>query len=164
MFLDESGDHNLSKIDAQFPVFVLGGVIADADYAADHMDKAVREFKRQTFGRFEIGDCERGGRILVEKRGSVFDSQLHLAWHALNVSGTTYLPGHVIRWRIAGLTVVDKHENVAGLQLTDLVVSPIGRYVLGNRAHEDFGIVESKFRRDREGHHDGYGLVVLPKE
>jgi hypothetical protein len=29
MFLDESGDHNLTVIDPQYPIFVLGGIIAD---------------------------------------------------------------------------------------------------------------------------------------
>jgi 23S rRNA U2552 (ribose-2'-O)-methylase RlmE/FtsJ len=33
LFLDESGDHNLSVIDPQYPLFVLGGVIMDLDYA-----------------------------------------------------------------------------------------------------------------------------------
>ena len=27
LFLDESGDHNLSVIDPSYPIFVLGGVI-----------------------------------------------------------------------------------------------------------------------------------------
>jgi hypothetical protein len=33
LFLDESGDHNLSVIDPQYPLFVLGGIIVDQDYA-----------------------------------------------------------------------------------------------------------------------------------
>ncbi len=33
LFLDESGDHNLSVIDPQYPMFVLGGVIVDKAYA-----------------------------------------------------------------------------------------------------------------------------------
>ena len=33
LFLDESGDHNLSVIDPSYPIFVLGGVIVDQDYA-----------------------------------------------------------------------------------------------------------------------------------
>jgi len=31
MFLDESGDHSLDKIDSQYPVFCLAGVIVDED-------------------------------------------------------------------------------------------------------------------------------------
>jgi hypothetical protein len=45
LFLDESGDHSLSVIDPQYPVFVLGGVILDADYAATEMQTAVHRFK-----------------------------------------------------------------------------------------------------------------------
>ena len=37
LFLDESGDHNLSKIDVQYPLFVLGGVITDQEYAEGEM-------------------------------------------------------------------------------------------------------------------------------
>ncbi len=33
LFLDESGDQNLLVIDPQYPIFVLGGVILDKDYA-----------------------------------------------------------------------------------------------------------------------------------
>ena len=30
--IDESGDHNLIKIDPYYPIFVLGGVLVDRDY------------------------------------------------------------------------------------------------------------------------------------
>ena len=55
MFLDESGDHNLTKIDPQYPVFVLGGVIMDADYAAGPLTGSCWiDFKRELFGRVDI--------------------------------------------------------------------------------------------------------------
>ena len=31
LFLDESGDHNLSAIDPRYPIFVLGGIIVDKE-------------------------------------------------------------------------------------------------------------------------------------
>ena len=49
------------------------------------------------------------------------------------------------------------------LHTADLVLSPIGRYLLGKPDREDFRIVESKFRRNRKGECLGYGLVILPK-
>jgi hypothetical protein len=58
---------------------------------------------------------------------------------------------------------VIKRDNIAGLQLADLVVSPIGRFVLGKPVHEDFRVIEPKFRR-RQGDYRGAGLVVLPKD
>jgi hypothetical protein len=52
----------------------------------------------------------------------------------------------------------------AGLQLADLVVSPIGRHLLGKPDNDDWRIVNSKLRRSRAGKVEGYGLVVLPKQ
>ncbi len=54
MFLDESGDHNLTIIDPQYPVFVLGGVIVDQEYAQGEMDDRVRRFKLDLFGRDDL--------------------------------------------------------------------------------------------------------------
>lgn len=73
-----------------------------------------------------------------------------------------YLRATVVSKRITGLTHRAKHGHIAGLQLADLVVSPIGRFVLGKAVKEDFRIIEEKFRR-RGGRYEGAGLVVLPK-
>ena len=54
LYLDESGDHNLTVVDPQFPVFVLGGVIVDQDYAEGPLTDALNEFKREMFGRTDI--------------------------------------------------------------------------------------------------------------
>ncbi|HJD61211.1 MAG TPA: hypothetical protein LFV90_03515 [Rickettsia endosymbiont of Columbicola hoogstraali] len=47
--------------------------------------------------------------------------------------------------------------------MADLVVSPIGRYIIGKKVQEDFQIIKQKFRKNDKGVYDGYGLVVLPK-
>ena len=47
LFLDESGDHNLTKIDQTHPIFVLGGVIADKKYAEGEMSEKVFNFKKE---------------------------------------------------------------------------------------------------------------------
>ena len=54
LFLDESGDHNLSVIDPQYPMFVLGGVIMDQAYAEGPLTDAMNAFKREMFGRTDI--------------------------------------------------------------------------------------------------------------
>ena len=54
LFLDESGDHNLSVIDPHYPMFVLGGVIMDADYARGPLSDALNDFKKQRLGRTDI--------------------------------------------------------------------------------------------------------------
>ncbi|MBS0351104.1 MAG: DUF3800 domain-containing protein [Proteobacteria bacterium] len=68
-----------------------------------------------------------------------------------------------IERRIIGLKLSAKSENIAGLQLADLVLTPIGRYIMGKAIKEDFKIIESKFRRDKRGQWKGYGLIILPK-
>jgi len=46
---------------------------------------------------------------------------------------------------------------LTALQLADLVVSPIGRKILGKQVKADYRIIKGKFRRDFRGRHDGYG-------
>lgn len=241
MFLDESGDHNLRLIDRQYPLFVLGGIIVDKEYAEGEMSHKLAAFKRELFGnenlilhtaditrnrngfeklkdtvfrqefyiqlnnlmneleytvvacairkdyhlaryglaaldpyllsldvlveRFcmEVGNVEDGGLIVAERRDPTLDHELELAWLNLKIQGTRYLQAKQIEGRILGLNLRDKNNNLAGLQLADLVVTPIGRKILGKTVKEDYRIVESKFRRSHKGKVEGYGLVVLPK-
>ena len=240
LFLDESGDHNLSVIDPQYPIFVLGGVIADEEFAEGPLTDALEEFKTEVFGRtdivlhtaditrnrngfesmkeeafrdhfysrlnelmltlsysvvtcvirkddylsrfglaaldpylisldilveifcFDVGDVSKGGSIVAERRDPTLDRGLELAWSNLNIQGTRRIQGRAVRERLADLRLLDKKDNVAGLQLADLVVSPIGRYVLGKPTKEDWGIVRRKLRRSPRSHVENYGLVVLP--
>ena len=242
LFLDESGDHNLSVIDPQYPIFVLGGVIVDEDYAKGPLNDALHEFKDEVFGRtdivlhtaditrnrngfeamkeaafrdrfysrlnelmrtlsysvvarairksdylsrfglaaldpylisldilveifcFDVGDVRRGGTIVAERRDPILDRDLELAWSNLKIQGTRRIRGRVVRERLSTLSLFDKKDDVAGLQLADLVVSPIGRYVLGKPTKEDWEIVKRKLRRSPRGHVENYGLVVLPTE
>jgi hypothetical protein len=52
---------------------------------------------------------------------------------------------------------------MAGLQIADLIASPIGKQVLKpeqqNRAYE---IIEKKFRRSSKGSLNGWGLKLFP--
>ena len=54
LFLDESGDHNLSVIDPSYPIFVLGGVIVDKEYADGPLTEAFDDFKQRMFDRTDI--------------------------------------------------------------------------------------------------------------
>ena len=241
LFLDESGDHNLSVIDPQYPMFVLGGVIMEVDYAKGPLTDALNDFKRRMLGRtdivlhtadiirnrngfermkepefraeflaglndlmrnadyrvvactvhktahlsrygmaavdpymlsldilverfcLDVGNVPRGGIIVAEKRDPVLDRGLDLAWLNLKINGTRFVQAHDIDNRMAGLALRAKSDNIAGLQLADLVVSPIGRHVLGKPDKEDWRIVANKFRRSPTGKIEGYGLVCLPK-
>jgi len=112
---------------------------------------------------FEIGHVSGGGLIVAEERHTILDRDLDLAYLNLKIQGTRYIRARDIVDRISGLNLRPKSENVPGLQLADLVVSPIGRHVLGKQDKEDWRIVERKFRRTPEGRVQGAGLVILPK-
>lgn len=241
LFLDESGDHNLSVIDPDYPLFVLGGVIMELDYAKGEAADYIDSFKNKLFGNTDIhlhtaditrnrngferlkepafrqhfyselnslmcnldyeviacvirkeehlqryglaavdpymlsldilverfcmlvGDQEDAGIIVAEKRDNTLDRQLELAWLNLKVQGTKFMQANQIEKRMQSLVLRNKRANIAGLQLADLVVTPIGRHVLGKRTKEDFRIVQSKMRRSPNGRIDGYGLIILPK-
>lgn len=241
LFLDESGDHNLSVIDPQYPLFVLGGAIVDKDYAEGGLTDELNAFKQALFGRidivlhtaditrnrngfenlkdaafrnrfyaalnalmrrlrysvvacavrknehlsrygvaaldpymlsldvlverfcFEIGNVSGDGVIVAERRDPTLDRELELAWLNLKIQGTRYVQAKHIEDRIIGLNLRAKEDNIAGLQLADLVISPIGRHVLGKADKEDWNIVQEKLRRSPEGKVEGYGFVVLPQ-
>ena len=193
LFLDESGDHSLTRIDPQYPVFVLGGAVVDAGYAEGELTRRLERFKPDVLGTSDVtlhtADIVRTrgafaalkdvalrqrfyaalNRVMRELDYKVvacaIKKDAHVAAYglaALEVGGTAYLPPSVIKQRLAGLHLRDKKRRIAGLELADLVVSPIGRFVAGLPPREDFEIVREKLRR-RDGEHRGAGLVILPK-
>jgi len=241
LYLDESGDHSLTRIDPQYPVFVLGGIIVDQAYARDEMEPSLRAFKIRMFARenlvlhtaditrnrngferlqdpafrtafrtelnqlmrrleyqviacvirkdqhleedtvaaldpyflglrflverfgLELGPGPGRGLVVAEKRGVTLDRQLRLAWLDLQVRGTCRIRAAEVRRRIEDLVLHDKLAGIAALELADLVVTPIGRFVLGKPVQEDFRIIERKLLRDAAGNPVGTGLIVLPK-
>lgn len=241
LFLDESGDHNLRVIDPQYPLFVLGGVILEKDFAEGELISRMNKFKRELFGRedlvihtaditrnrngferlkdagfrqtffdqlnnfmsslpyvvvacairkdqhlarygvaaldpyllsldvlverfcMEVGNRSGGGLIVAERRDPTLDHELELAWLNLKIQGTRFMQARQIEDRILALNLREKKANIAGLQLADLVVTPIGRKILGKAVKEDYQIIERKLRRGPTGRADGFGLVVLPK-
>lgn len=242
MFLDESGDHSLIKIDEQYPIFVLVGVIMDRDYHDNAATPIMNEVKQSLFGRsdiiFHTADISRNkngfeklkdtdfrirfyktmnhmmekleytivavairklehnekyglaaldpyllsleclverfvfeceakqnkGIIVAEARHSILDNELELAFLNLKIQGTKYIKASQIKDEIKQFSIRDKKENICGLQLADLVASPIGRFVLKKPIKPDFEIIKKKFRKGQSGKIGGYGLVVLPKK
>ena len=115
----------------------------------------------------EIGEVASGGVVYAEKRRPDLDRELETAWQQAKrtmfaISGVaSYVSQEAINERIVDLILKDKHLNIAGLQLADLVVSPIWRHVVGKAPREDWSIVERKFRRSGD-RYEGYGLIIWP--
>ncbi len=87
LFLDESGDHNLSVIDPQYPLFVLGGVIVEQDYAEGELADAMSAFKQAVFGRTDIvlhtADIARNKNGFEQLKDSAFRNSFYDALNAL---------------------------------------------------------------------------------
>lgn len=115
-----------------------------------------------------IFDLKHGkqGKILAERRDDILDNKLELAWLNVKISGTTKVKPSEIKERIYSLQLLSKKSNEPGLQLADLVVSPIGRKILNKTprlGHEvDFQILKTKFRRLSNIILNA-GLTILPK-
>lgn len=105
------------------------------------------------------------GKIIAERRNSVLDNQLELAWLNAKINGTDAVKGSNIKEKIENLYLTPKSANEAGLQIADLVANPVGRNVLRiptKPNHEvDYVLLEKKFSKKRK---DGsFGLIILPK-
>lgn len=244
LFLDESGDHNLRRVNPVYPVFVRGGIIVDRAYTRDVIDPRMRRFKQRFFGREdvilhtvdmgkgrgdyafladplirtnffaslnsmlreleylviacvikkpefvakygnnaqdpymycleilverfcqELGDTLDGGFICAEKRNPGLDRELLDAWQKLIApgGGIVSMPPSEIDARIVRLDLKDKMPNLAGSQLADLVITPIGRHVAGMPPKENevqWSVVETKLRRV-SGDSIGRDLVIRP--
>lgn len=54
LFLDESGDHNLTNIDRNHPLFVLAGCIMDEKYYKSILIPELLDFKKKIFDKKDI--------------------------------------------------------------------------------------------------------------
>jgi hypothetical protein len=238
VFADESGDHGMAQINADYPVFVLSCCVFDRTQYVEKVCPEIQRFKmrwwphdavvlhssqikrrqgsyqflsvqhqRQLFMEdltlvlaslpFTLIACvvdkyalrkQSATRInpyalalkicmesvyaflrdrsqqnlntpfLVEKRGKVEDAELALDFGRVCNRDNRYgkFPGFSIEF-------VDKRTSLAGLQISDLVSTPIGRHFLRpNQPNRAFAMIERKFRRSPEGLLEGWGLTRFP--
>jgi hypothetical protein len=107
--------------------------------------------------------CQSLGVVVTERRDRALHSAPLDARRHLCGRGPAYLRPQAIRNHVAQSRLEGKQAGIAGLEIADLVVSPIGRSVAGRPPREDRAIVEAEFRR-RKDVYVGAGLVILPKE
>ena len=101
------------------------------------------------------------GDVVVERRGPRFDGAVRLEWRRLRVTGTRHASPTATRQRLGTLSHRGKPDRVAGLELADLVLSPIGRHLIGKEHREDWEIVSSKILTDPDSGSPGWGLITL---
>lgn len=96
--------------------------------------------------------------VVFERRGRHEDNALELEFR--RIMDSTRMEGMA---ETLDLVLADKQANSAGLQLADMVARPIGRRLLDpKQANRAYDILESKFRRNRAGKIEGWGLKCYP--
>lgn len=78
-------------------------------------------------------DNKETGLIKVEARGKIQDKQIELEFEKIQNIGTSYIKAREITRKIEGFKIHKKLENLNGLQMADLVVSPFGRQYLNRK-------------------------------
>lgn len=114
----------------------------------------------------ELGGKEDAGFICAEKRNPGVDAELLAVWEALltNGSGTGHVRSEEIDAKIVDFVLKDKKPHLAGLQLADLVITPIGRHVAGMPAKPNevrWSVVKGKLRRAGATFMER-GLIIRP--
>jgi hypothetical protein len=115
------------------------------------------------------------GDVLAESRGGVEDSDLKIAYRQLHEDGGTFLPKERIQSRLTSkeIKLKKKGQNVAGLQVADVLAHPLTRDVLVayKRIDNRGGLyadrlaalaIASKYNRQiYTGQIRGYGQVIV---
>jgi len=114
------------------------------------------------------------GDVMAEARGAQEDRQLDQAYQRVYESGTLMLSyeHHQRALTSKALKLRKKIENIAGLQLADILAHPVKSWVLAEKgvlqwsappfADRLLGIVRPKLNcHPTDGHIDEYGTVVL---
>lgn len=249
LYIDETGDHSLTKIDKSYPVFVLSGVVVDEVYHDGKLTDALNAFKTKHFattdivlhskemthpqsarsklymkfmdanfrrkfykdfehllGQLDISlvacvimktkhfanygleakdpyllsfdnllnrlvfdlNSDKKGKIVAESRNSVLDNQLEIAYLAARVEGTNKVQAAEIKLKLeSAIQFKQKTDNIAGLQIADMVASPIARHYMGKPervGHQlSYKSVFSKVR-NINGRWENVGITILPKK
>jgi hypothetical protein len=116
---------------------------------------------------FDLDDNQRG-KIIAESRNSVLDNQLEIAYLGSRVEGTNKVQPAEIKLKLdSSISFRQKSDNIAGLQLADMVASPIARHYLGKPERLgnqlSYKSVFSKVR-NINGRWENIGITILPRK
>lgn len=114
------------------------------------------------------------GDVMAESRGGKEDKRLKASFERIYVQGTDYMKPDQFAACLTSrqLKVKTKSNNIAGLQIADLIAHPSYRATLARRNGQalptNFGgevariLEESKYNRNTRGKIDGWGRKWLP--
>lgn len=102
-------------------------------------------------------------RLIAESRGpKVEDRQLREAYDRFCDHGTRYGQAETIRTYCSSLEMRIKRENVAGLQLADMLAYPIARRVVSEVDPRTWDVIKPKIYDGTIGNIQAYGIKVFP--
>jgi hypothetical protein len=115
------------------------------------------------------------GDVLAESRGKKENKQLSKAYRRIYERGTDHVPDRLFKARLTSteIKLKPKAENIAGLQLADLIASPSCRELICRQTKQqmtaEFGqkVVDILYRKKYlrsiyDGHVAGWGTKWLP--
>ena len=114
------------------------------------------------------------GDVMAESRGGKEDRRLKNSFERVYDQGSNFLPRQEFVRHLTSrqLKVKAKSNNIAGLQLADLIAHPSYRATLARKSGQplasNFGgmiasiLEQSKYDRDAQGQIDGWGRKMLP--
>lgn len=158
--------NTLNRVMSELPYQVLCCAIKKGEHVEKYAIEAIDPYhlslhiivERAFFAMGKKGNLH----IIAESRNPLLDRILETVFLELKIKGTQYLSAPEVNTLNMELHIRDKKKNIAGLQMADLIVTPVGRYVMGKAMHKDWDVINSKFYRYR-GKREGAGLVQLPK-
>lgn len=115
---------------------------------------------------FDLRDNEKG-QIIAESRNSILDNQLEIAYLGSRVEGTNKVQPAELKLKLeSAIQFKQKADNVTGIQIADMVATPIARHFLGKperQGHQlSYDSVFSKVR-NINGRWQNVGITVFPK-
>jgi hypothetical protein len=114
------------------------------------------------------------GDVMAESRGGREDIRLKKSFENVYAEGSDWVTPELIQLHLTSsqLKVKPKANNIAGLQLADLIAHPSYKVALARRNREalpdNFGgqigqiLLDSKYYRSPSGRIDGWGIKWLP--
>jgi len=176
----EEFDNDLIELFSRTPFTVFGAIVDKLAHKHQYLHPIhpyhmALNFLLQRYCGY-LNHMSRRGDVMAESRGGLEDKELKSAFAYIWENGDMYHPSDFYQRALTSkeLKLKRKHENIAGLQMVDLLAHPVRRYVLvcHQATSEEptdferrmFKILEGKFNRHSyTGKVEGYGWVLFPR-
>lgn len=148
---------DISRLIEDAPFTLIASVIRKDNFKDRPTYATAMHFGLERLSFFLRDHGQKGKRthVVFERRGKVEDDELELAFRRIAPT----LPGSCP----LEIVFAPKAGNHCGHQFADLIARPIALSVIRpDQTNRAMAIIETKFRRSKDGKFEGYGLKVFP--